>query len=52
VFDALTSARSYKKGWSSQQALSWMMDREGQFDRTLLRRFILSLDTDMTKGLL
>lgn len=52
VFDALTSARSYKKGWSSQQALSWMMDREGQFDRTLLRRFILSLDTEMTKGLL
>lgn len=52
VFDALTSARSYKKGWSSHQALSWMMDREDQFDRTLLRRFILSLDTEMTKGLL
>jgi len=52
VFDALTSARSYKKGWSAQHALSWMMDREEQFDRTLLRRFILSLDTEMTKGLL
>ncbi|NTE87013.1 HD-GYP domain-containing protein [Agrobacterium rubi] len=52
VFDALTSARPYKKGWSSQQALSWMMSREDQFDKALLWHFILSLDPEMTKGIL
>ncbi|WP_284776118.1 HD-GYP domain-containing protein [Agrobacterium sp. lyk4-40-TYG-31] len=52
VFDALTSARPYKKGWSSQQALSWMMCREEQFDKALLWQFILSLDPEMTKGIL
>ncbi|WP_288425740.1 HD-GYP domain-containing protein [uncultured Agrobacterium sp.] len=52
VFDALTSARSYKKGWSSQQALSWMMAREDQFDKALLWRFVLSLDPEMTKGII
>ncbi|MES5098824.1 HD-GYP domain-containing protein [Agrobacterium sp. BA1120] len=52
VFDALTSTRPYKKGWSSQQALSWMMCREDQFDKTLLWQFILSLDPEMTKGIL
>lgn len=52
VFDALTSTRPYKKGWSSQQALSWMMCREEQFDKALLWQFILSLDPEMTKGIL
>lgn len=52
VFDALTSTRPYKKGWSSQQALSWMMCREDQFDKTLLWRFVISLDPEMTKGIL
>lgn len=52
VFDALTSTRPYKKGWSSQQALSWMMDREDQFDKALLWRFVLSLDPEMTKGII
>nr|WP_320198434.1 HD-GYP domain-containing protein [Agrobacterium sp. rho-13.3]MDX8307971.1 HD-GYP domain-containing protein [Agrobacterium sp. rho-13.3] len=52
VFDALTSARPYKKGWSSQQALSWMLCREEQFDKTLLWQFVLSLDPEMTKGIL
>ncbi len=52
VFDALTSARSYKKGWSSQQALSWMMCHEEQFDKGLMWQFILSLDPEMTKGIL
>lgn len=52
VFDALTSTRPYKKGWSSQQALSWMMAREDQFDKALLWQFILSLDPEMTKGIL
>lgn len=52
VFDALTAARPYKKGWSSQQALSWMMAREDRFDKTLLWRFVLSLDTELTKGII
>ncbi|WP_320194836.1 HD-GYP domain-containing protein [Agrobacterium rosae] len=52
VFDALTSARPYKKGWSSPQALSWMMCREDQFDKGLMWRFVLSLDPEMTKGIL
>ena len=52
VFDALTAARSYKKGWSSQQALGWMLQREGQFDKALLCRFILSLDPEMTQGII
>jgi putative nucleotidyltransferase with HDIG domain len=51
VFDALTSTRPYKKGWSSQQALSWMMCRDDQFDRELIWQFVLSLDPEMTKGL-
>lgn len=52
VFDALTSTRQYKKGWSSQQALSWMLCREDQFDKALLWQFVLSLDPEMTQGIL
>lgn len=52
VFDALTSTRPYKKGWSSQQALSWMIGHEDHFDKALLWQFILSLDPEMTKGIL
>lgn len=51
VFDALTSTRPYKKGWSSQQALSWMMCREDHFDKELIWQFVLSLDPEMTRGL-
>jgi putative nucleotidyltransferase with HDIG domain len=52
VFDALTTCRPYKRAWSSPEALSWMMSRNGQFDGGLLWKFILSLDTSMTRGLL
>ncbi|TCQ25836.1 HD-GYP domain-containing protein [Rhizobium sp. PP-CC-3G-465] len=40
VYDALTSARPYKKPWTSSEAVSWMLYTEGAFDRSLLREFI------------
>ncbi|WP_275791592.1 HD-GYP domain-containing protein [Pararhizobium gei] len=40
VYDALTSARPYKKPWTSLEAVSWMLDTKGAFDRPLLRDFI------------
>ncbi|MBZ5763072.1 HD-GYP domain-containing protein [Rhizobium sp. VS19-DR104.2] len=40
VYDALTSARPYKKPWTSLDAASWMLDTEGAFDRPLLHQFI------------
>jgi putative nucleotidyltransferase with HDIG domain len=43
VYDAITSARPYKKPWSANEALSWMLKREGQFDKQLLRKFALCL---------
>lgn len=52
VFDALTTCRPYKRAWSAPEALSWMMSRNGHFDGALLWKFILSLDTSMTKGVL
>ncbi len=40
VYDALTSARPYKKPWTASEAVSWMLDTQGAFDRGLLREFI------------
>lgn len=40
VYDALTSARPYKKPWTASEAVSWMLDTKGAFDRGLLREFI------------
>lgn len=40
VYDALTSARPYKRPWTSSEAVSWMLDTKGAFDRPLLREFI------------
>jgi HD-GYP domain-containing protein (c-di-GMP phosphodiesterase class II) len=39
VYDATTSARSYKTGWSPGEALEWMAAAEGQFDPRVLRAF-------------
>lgn len=39
VFDAVTSARSYKNAWSPGEAIAWMNDAEGQFDRRVLTAF-------------
>lgn len=38
VFDALTSVRPYKQGWSAGKALGWMFERDKQFDRKLVLR--------------
>jgi HD-GYP domain-containing protein (c-di-GMP phosphodiesterase class II) len=38
VYDALTSARPYKKGWSGDEAINWMFAQENRFDRKLLVR--------------
>jgi HD-GYP domain-containing protein (c-di-GMP phosphodiesterase class II) len=43
VFDAVTSNRPYKKPWSAGEALAWMLTRDGQFDRKLLKKFALCL---------
>jgi len=44
VFDALTSVRPYKRGWAPTEALSWMFEREHQFDRKLVLRLGASID--------
>jgi putative nucleotidyltransferase with HDIG domain len=40
VYDALTSARPYKKPWAPSEAASWMLGTTGFFDRPLLRQFV------------
>lgn len=39
VYDAVTSARSYKSAWSPGEALEWMRGTEGHFDRAVLSAF-------------
>ena len=43
VYDAITSVRPYKKAWPPSEALKWMLQNEGQFDRRLLKKFVLCL---------
>ncbi len=50
VYEAVTSVRPYKKPWSSATALSWMLQHGDHFDIPLLWKFILSLDSELTKG--
>ncbi|MDO9415574.1 HD-GYP domain-containing protein [Pararhizobium sp.] len=40
VYDALTSARPYKKPWTAMQAAAWMLEKQGFFDRDLLNQFL------------
>ncbi len=40
VYDAITSARSYKKPWTKSEAANWMLERKGSFDRQLLLQFL------------
>ncbi|MBO9171735.1 HD-GYP domain-containing protein [Rhizobium sp. L245/93] len=40
VYDALTSARPYRKPWSQGKAGAWMLDKVGVFDRKLLFKFL------------
>lgn len=39
VYDAVTSARSYKAAWSPARAIEWMTSQPGQFDARLLGVF-------------
>lgn len=39
VYDAVTSARSYKNRWSPGAAIEWMAGTSGQFDPRVLRAF-------------
>lgn len=43
VYDAMTSARSYKRAWTPAETLLMMQKSEGHFDRHLLAQFNASL---------
>ncbi|MET4897043.1 HD-GYP domain-containing protein [Sphingomonadaceae bacterium jetA1] len=43
VYDAITSIRSYKSGWSPHEALAQMAEWHGHFDATMLDALIASL---------
>jgi HD-GYP domain-containing protein (c-di-GMP phosphodiesterase class II) len=51
VYDALTSARSYKDAWSPSGALRLMQDNPGQFDPDILDAFIHSIGIYPVGGL-
>jgi putative nucleotidyltransferase with HDIG domain len=44
VFEAITSVRPYKPAWSTADAIAWMLDRRGLFDRALVREFVACLE--------
>lgn len=43
VYDALTSNRAYKRAWTPVEAVTAMVEWEGQFDRELLFKFMASI---------
>ncbi|WP_438754453.1 HD-GYP domain-containing protein [Pararhizobium sp. O133] len=43
VYDAMTSARPYKRAWSPAETVKMMLKSEGHFDRHLLGQFISSM---------
>ncbi len=43
VYDAMTSARSYKRAWTPAETLRMMLKSDGHFDRHLLTQFNASL---------
>lgn len=43
VYDAVTSERPYKSGWSANEALARMLEWDGHFDTSLLPVFIESI---------
>jgi putative nucleotidyltransferase with HDIG domain len=48
VYDAMTSARSYKRAWTPAETLRMMLKSEGHFDRHLLAQFNVSLRTSFS----
>jgi hypothetical protein len=51
VYDALTSDRAYKDGWSPVEAITAMWQWEGHFDRSLLFAFMQSISIFPTREL-
>lgn len=51
VYDAVTSERPYKSGWSANEALARMLEWEGHFDPHLLNAFIDSIGIQPRDGL-
>ena len=51
VYDAVTSHRPYKDGWSPNEALAKMLEWEGHFDPDLLEAFIDSIGIPPLGGL-
>lgn len=51
VYDAVTSERPYKSGWSANEALGRMLEWEGHFDPDLLKAFIDSIGIQPRGGL-
>lgn len=50
VFDAVTSVRPYKKPWTANEALTWMLRRDGHFDAQLLKKFALCISASLPRG--
>ncbi len=50
VYDAVTSVRPYKKPWTANDALTWMLRREGHFDTQLLKKFALCISASLPRG--
>ncbi|MGV3549449.1 HD-GYP domain-containing protein [Rhizobium sp.] len=44
VYDAITSARPYKRPWTHRDAVDFMMEQQGAFDRELLHEFFSSME--------
>lgn len=49
VYDAITSVRPYKKPWTANEALTWMLRREGHFDMQLLKKFALCISASLPR---
>lgn len=43
VYDAITSDRPYKKGWTPQEALRKMADWQGHFDQKVFQAFVKTI---------
>lgn len=50
VYDAVTSVRPYKKPWTANDALTWMLRREGHFDTQLLKKFALCISASLPRA--
>jgi len=52
VFDALTSVRPYKRAWSEEEAVDYLVQQKGRhFDPALVDLFIAQLPAIRTVGL-